>query len=238
MRRDGRQFDEAAGQSLSPGFGHPRGGGAGGRGVRGRKRLLYGRRHHVFGAEHGAFRLQGGRQNHSAAQRPPQRHQRARPLRRRAGLRQSEGGQPPRHFAGDGALRRGARHSGESDGRGRAGQQSDLLRHLLEHPRDRAAGARARDACARRRGARHALLFREEPARLGHRRGRGYVGRLDAQIGRQSDAELAAAAGQKRERGLRQPDHQPDPDDERLLSADVQSGHLAPEPCAARRDLV
>ncbi len=79
--------------------------------------------------------------------------------------------------------------------------------------------------------------FREEPARSAIAAGADMSAVSMHKSGGSLTQSSLLLLGKKRERGLRQPDHQPDPDDERLLSADVQSGHRAGT-CAARRGLV
>ena len=95
----GRQLDEAARQSVPPDQRYPRGRGAGGRCIRCGARLPDGGRHDEQRTGDDSLRGQTRRRDHSAAQRTPQRHQRARADRCDSGLRQPADERPAGHFA-------------------------------------------------------------------------------------------------------------------------------------------
>ena len=231
----GRQLDEAARQPVPPNERHPRGGGAGGRCVRRGARLPHGRRYDEQRAGDDTLGREARRRDHSAAQRAPQRHQRARAHRRDTGLCQSADERPPGHFARHVGRGRQGCHREAPVCEGGAGQQPDLLRHLLEHPRDCQTGARGRHEGARGRGARHAFLLRGEYAGLRHGGRRGFGIRFHAQVGRLAHAVELSAVRPVDERRTRSPNYKPDPDDLGFVSADGQPGYFAQKPCAARK---
>ena len=203
----GRQLDEAARQPVSPDERHPRGGGAGRRCVRRGARFPHGRRHDVERAGDDTLGRQARRRDHSAAQRAPQRYQRARAHRRDTGLCQSADERPARHFARHVGRGRQKGNRKASVRQGSPRQQPDLLRHLLEHPRDCQTGARGRHEGARGRGARHAFLLRGEYAGVCHGGRRGFGIRFHAQVRRLTHAVELSAVRPVDERRTRSSDH-------------------------------
>ena len=114
-------------------------------------------------------------------------------------------------------------------------QQSDLLWYLLQSQGNRAACACARHARACRRSARYTFLLRRRNAGIRHGGRRGYGRGQYAQIGRLAYAEFFPADRSGNQPRTCASDHQPDADDERIVSINVQPRYFQKKSCDQRQ---
>ena len=164
-------------------------------GLWGGKCFFHGERHDLSRPGDDPDGLQKGRQDHPAAQRAQERHQRAGALRGGAGLCEPRDRQPSGHRPRNHNRPGGEGHSRKSGSESRPGQQSHILRYLFRPRRHCRAGPRTRSSRSGGRGPRHAFFIFSAPARLRHGRRSRYGGRQHAQVGRQPDPEQFFAAG-------------------------------------------